>query len=184
VEAYMSTDELVTARMVGRPIGRQDVDDIAAMFQDERVTATLGGLRTREAVELMVSRWSGHFDEHGFGPYIWHDRETGEFVGWCGLQWTTIAGERAIELLYAIVADRFGEGLTTEAAAEVLRLADEEFRIDELVAFTMTTNRRSQQVMKKNGFVYEGEVEHASLPHVLYRRSRLGSGGRPTVSSQ
>ena len=120
----------------------------------------------------MVDRWLGHFDEYGFGPYIWHDGETGAFIGWCGLQWTTIAGERAIELLYAIVADRWGEGLTTEAAHEVLRLADEEFRIDELVAFTMTTNRGSQRVMEKSGFVYEGEVEHAMLPHVLYRRSR------------
>ncbi len=180
----MSVESLTTTRLVGRPIGRQDVDDIAAMFQDERVTATLGGPRTREVVELMVGRWSGHFDEHGFGPFIWHDRDTGEFIGWCGLQWTTIAGERAIELLYAIAADRFGEGLTTEAAAEVLRLADEEFCIDELVAFTMTTNRGSQRVMEKNGFVYEGEVEHADLPHVLYRRSRSGSVSRPTVSSQ
>ena len=89
----------------------------------------------------MVDRWMRHFDEYGFGPYIWHDRETGAFVGWCGLQWTTIAGERAIELLYSTVADRWGEGVTTESAHEVLRLADEEFRIDELVAFTMTTNR-------------------------------------------
>jgi ribosomal-protein-alanine N-acetyltransferase len=168
----MSIDELMTPRMVGRPIGREDIDDIAAMFQDERVTATLGGLRDRDNVEKMVDRWMGHFDEYGFGPCIWHDRKTGAFIGWCGLQWTTIAGERAIELLYGIVADRFGEGLTTEAAHEVLRLADEEFRIDELVAFTMTTNGGSQRVMEKSGFVYEGEVEHAKLPHVLYRRSR------------
>ena len=73
------------------------------------------------------------------------------------------------------MADRWGEGLTTESAHEVLRLADEEFRIEELVAFTMTTNRGSQRVMEKSGFVYEGEVEHASLPHVLYRRSRPDS---------
>jgi [ribosomal protein S5]-alanine N-acetyltransferase len=180
----MSDETLTTARLAGRRIGREDVDGIAAMFQDERVTATLGGPRDRDTVEKMVDYWSRHFDEHGFGPYIWHDRETGDFIGWCGLQWTTIARERAIELLYAIVADRFGEGLTTEAAAEVLRLADEEFRIDEIVAFTLTTNRGSQRVMEKNGFVYEREVEHANLPHVLYRRSRSGSVSLPTVSSQ
>ena len=29
--------------------------------------------------------------------------------------------------------------------------------------------------MEKSGFVYEGEIEHANLPHVLYRRSRPDS---------
>jgi ribosomal-protein-alanine N-acetyltransferase len=168
----MNIERLTTARLIGRPITRDDVDDIAAMFRDERITATLGGPRTRDDVVRMVDRWCRHFDEHGFGPYIWHDRESDQFIGWCGLQWTTIAGERAIELLYSIVAERWGEGLTTEASHEVLRAADDELGIDELVAFTMTTNRGSQRVMEKSGFRYQGEVEHAGIPHVLYRRSR------------
>lgn len=168
----MDVERLTTERLVGRPISRDDVDEIAAMFQDGRVTATLGGPRTRDDVAQTVDRWCAHFDEHGFGPYVWHDRETGGFVGWCGLQWTTIAGERAIELLYSTVAERWGEGLTTESAHEVVRLADEELGLDELVAFTMTTNRGSQRVMEKSGFVYEALVEYKNLPHVLYRRPR------------
>ena len=106
----MSVGTLTTARMVGRPIGRQDAEPIAAMFQDDRVTATLGGPRDRDNVEQMVDRWLGHFDEYGFGPYIWHDGETGAFIGWCGLQWTTIAGERAIELLYSHGGGSLGRG--------------------------------------------------------------------------
>jgi ribosomal-protein-alanine N-acetyltransferase len=163
---------LKTDRMLGRPARPGDVDDIAAMLADDRVTATLGGPRSREVVAQMVDRWCAHFDEHGFGPYVWHDTETGEFIGWCGVQWTTIAGERAIELLYGTRAERWREGRTVESAAEVLRLADGELGIDELVCFTLTTNLGSQRVMQRSGFLYEGEVEHANLPHVLYRRRR------------
>jgi len=156
--------------MIGRPIRPDDLDGLAEMFADERVTATLGGPRPRDAVAELVERWCAHFDEHGFGPYIWHDRETGELVGWCGLQWTTIAGERAIELLYSTRAERWREGRTVESATEVLRLADGELGLDELVCFTLTTNVGSQRVMQRCGFVYEGEVEYKDLPHVLYRR--------------
>lgn len=168
----MTGRALETERMRGRPVEPGDVDDLAAMFADQRVTATLGGPRSREVVAQMVDGWCAHFDEHGFGPYIWHDVETGEFLGWCGLQWTTIAGERAIELLYSTRAERWLEGRTVESAAEVLRLADGELAIDELVCFTLTTNVGSQRVMQRSGFAYEGEVEYRNLPHVLYRRRR------------
>ena len=30
----------------------------------------------------------------------------------------------------------------------------------------------SRRVMEKVGFTYEGDIEHAGLPHVLYRHSR------------
>jgi len=171
----MSIDRLETERLVGEPVSQRDLDDVASLWADERVTATLGGERSRDQVEQVVTRWQAHWDEHGWGPYVWRDHETGAFVGWCGLQWTTIAGERAIELLYAIDSDRWGEGLTTEAAAAILQCADEAWSIDELVAFTMVTNRGSQRVIEKSGFTYEREVEHAELPHALYRRTRSSS---------
>ena len=41
--------------------------------------------------------------------------------------------------------------------------------MDEIVCFTWTENRASQNVMKKCGFVYERGFVHADLPHVLYR---------------
>ena len=40
----------------------------------------------------------------------------------------------------------------------------------ELVSFTLTTNTASQTVMAKLGFVRDREVDHAGVPHVLFRR--------------
>lgn len=167
--------ELRTARAIGRRPERSDLDDLVAMWADERVTATLAGPRPRDQVEQLAARWDAHWTEHGFGPLMWHDLDRDAFVGWCGLQWTTVAGERAIELLYATRADFWGTGLTTESAREVVRWADEDLRLDELVCFTMTTNRGSQRVMEKCGFAFEREIVHADLPHVLYRRRRPDS---------
>jgi RimJ/RimL family protein N-acetyltransferase len=163
---------LETERLVGRPPTSDDVDDLAVLWSDERVTATLGGSRSRESVEQLVERWRDHWQAFGWGPFVLRDRATGDIVGWCGLQWTTVAGERAIELLYGIAAERWGEGLTTEAGRAAVAEADAKLAIDELVAFTMVENRASQRVMEKCGFVYERDIEHADLPHVLYRRRR------------
>jgi RimJ/RimL family protein N-acetyltransferase len=167
----VETDRLVATRP---DVG--DVQTLAALWDDDRVTSWLGGKRTREQVEALVARWQAHWGDHGFGPFVLRDRATDEVVGWCGLQWTTVAGERAIELLYGIDADRWGEGLTTEAARRMVAVADDVLGLDELVAFTLTTNRASQRVMEKSGFTYEREITHADLPHVLYRRSRPTAG--------
>jgi RimJ/RimL family protein N-acetyltransferase len=164
--------EMATERLVGTRPSPSDADALAAFWDDERIAAWLGGTRSREQVDAILARWDQHWDEHGFGPFVLRDRDTGAVVGWCGLQWTTVAGERAIELLYGIDAERWGEGLTTEAARRIVTLADEELGLDELVSFTMTTNRASQRVMEKSGFGYEREIVHADLPHVLYRRRR------------
>jgi RimJ/RimL family protein N-acetyltransferase len=37
------------------------------------------------------------------------------------------------------------------------------------VAVTLTTNTASRRVMEKLGMNYERDIEHAGLPHVLYR---------------
>jgi RimJ/RimL family protein N-acetyltransferase len=37
------------------------------------------------------------------------------------------------------------------------------------VAYTLDSNRRSQRVLEKLGFGFERNVEHAGLPHRLYR---------------
>jgi RimJ/RimL family protein N-acetyltransferase len=44
--------------------------------------------------------------------------------------------------------------------------------VDDLVSFTLPDNRASRRVMEKIGFRHDTEVEHAGLPHVLYRLDR------------
>jgi ribosomal-protein-alanine N-acetyltransferase len=46
--------------------------------------------------------------------------------------------------------------------------------MEDVVCFTLRTNRPSQRVMKKAGFEYERDVVHAGLPHVLYRMTASG----------
>jgi RimJ/RimL family protein N-acetyltransferase len=78
-------------------------------------------------------------------------------------------GRDEVELAFALCAEYWGRGLATEMAAAILAVAFERLGLEEVVCFTLTTNRASQRVMEKVGFRFEREVLDGRLPHVLYR---------------
>ena len=93
-----------------------------------------------------------HWDRHGFGMWLLRDRETGEMVGRGGLQYTYTAGLHDVEAGWAIVPERWGQGLATELAQASVEVAFEQLGLLEIVAFTLPTNAASRRVMEKAGF--------------------------------
>lgn len=161
-----------TERLDAHRGGIADLDFVASMFDDPRVTATLGGRRDREQTRDAISRWDAHWDARGFGPWILTDRTTQKPVGWLLLHTTETGGPNSVELGWSIAADRWREGLASEAAGEGIRIAFRDVGLHALVTFTLVENEPSRRVMEKVGFTYDTEVEHAGLPHVLYRLDR------------
>jgi RimJ/RimL family protein N-acetyltransferase len=53
-----------------------------------------------------------------------------------------------------------------------VRIGFERLRLASLVAITTPANVRSQRVMAKAGLVYERDIVHAGVPHVLFRINR------------
>ncbi len=74
-----------------------------------------------------------------------------------------------MEVAYGLLPAFWRRGLATEMAAASVRAGFETLGLADLVCFTLITNRASQHVMQKVGFTFEREVEHAGLPHLLYR---------------
>jgi ribosomal-protein-alanine N-acetyltransferase len=163
---------LMTARLEGRRVGHGDEDFVRAIFGDDRVAATLGGARDGVRVTKDLARWDAHWREHGFGMWILHDRSSDEPVGWTMLTATDTGGHGGVEVGWTIIADRWREGLAFEAGAEATRIAFGVLGRDALVSLTQPHNVASRGVMEKIGFRYDGDVEHAGLPHVLYRLDR------------
>ena len=61
-------------------------------------------------------------------------------------------GQTGIEVGWAIAADRWREGLASEAAARVVEIGFDDCGLDEIVSFTMVENVASRGVMEKFGF--------------------------------
>jgi RimJ/RimL family protein N-acetyltransferase len=93
-------------------------------------------------------------------------------VGRGGLQWTYVGGHDEVEVAWAVVPERWGEGLATELAEASIATAFGPLHLEQIVAFTLPHNITSRRVMEKTGFQFERDIVHAGLPHVLYRRRR------------
>ena len=89
-------------------------------------------------------------------------RATGSVIGSIGLEPDKIRTNiKSRELGYSLSEDHWGEGIMTEAAKRVISYAFKEMDLDVLMIRTSDTNRRSQRVIEKCGFKYEGTLRRA-----------------------
>jgi [ribosomal protein S5]-alanine N-acetyltransferase len=174
-----------TERLIAERLRDEHFDELRRMHRDPRVMATLapagapnGGLLSEEETRQFLRRHLDHWNRHGYGLWVFRDREDGQFVGRAGLHNTHVGGNEEVELAYALMTEYWNRGLATEMAEAILRVAFEQLHMTDLVCFTLTTNRASRRVMEKTGFEYERDVVHAGLPHVLYRITASGWRGR------
>jgi len=166
-------DRLETARMVLERLTPDHAGEECRLLLDPRVGATLWARRTppteAEIVDGLAAK-AAHWDRHGFGVWLLRDRETGEMVGRGGLQYTYTAGLQDVEAAWAIVPERWRQGLATELANACVDVGFGQLALRSIVAFTLPDNIASRRVMEKAGFEYERDIVHAEMPHVLYRR--------------
>jgi len=164
--------ELVSARLRLRPFAPGDEELLRRLHQHPEVAATLGGIRTDEEIKGLAARHVAHWGAHGFGLRVWEDRVTGEPVGRGGLHVLMLDGRPEVEVGWAIVRERWGEGLATEGGAAALGEAWGTLGLREVVAVTLPHNHTSRRVMAKLGLSLEREVTHAGRPHLLHRLQR------------
>jgi RimJ/RimL family protein N-acetyltransferase len=123
-----------------------------------------------QVIDELVDGDQAHWQDHGFGPWILVEKETGAFAGRGGLSWTAVEGIAEVELPWSIEPDLQGRGLATEAAIAACDQA-REFQLEQIITLVLPTNLPSQRVAEKAGFEQDGEVIHAGLPHLLFRRT-------------
>jgi RimJ/RimL family protein N-acetyltransferase len=167
-------ERFASQRLEYERISRDHTEALASLMRDPRVMRTLWPWSTVPSEAQIGSSLEGkiaHWERHGFGMWAVCDPIDHQFVGRGGLQYTDVLGPRAVEVGWAIVPERWGRGLATELAVTSVQVAFADLGLRDVIAFTLPDNAASRRVMEKAGFVYEREITHAGLPHVLYRRS-------------
>jgi ribosomal-protein-alanine N-acetyltransferase len=161
-----------TDRLIAERLRLEDLDELRRMHHDPRVMATLGGLRSDAQTQQFLRENLRHWDRHGYGLWMFRANADGRFVGRGGLRHAHVGGNDEVELAYALMAAFWGIGLATEMAEAIVTVAFEPLGVENIVAFTLTTNQASRRVMEKVGCKFERHIVHAGLPHVLYRITR------------
>jgi RimJ/RimL family protein N-acetyltransferase len=122
------------------------------------------------AVHEQIEGDHAHRSDHGIGPGVLIEQETGAFAGRGGLHWTTVEDIAMVELAWSVEPSLHNRGYATEMATEAVEQA-RELRIEELIALVLPANVPSRRVAEKAGCERNGEVDHAGLPHLLFRIS-------------
>jgi ribosomal-protein-alanine N-acetyltransferase len=172
-------ERIQTTRLIAERLAPEHEPDLARLGMDPRVYPTLWPFPyppTASDIHDGVLRQLSLWNRYGFGLWSLRDRASGEFVGRGGLEYTDAPGELSVELAWAIVPERWGQGLATELARAAVRTGFEELDVPDLVALTLPHNAASCRVMEKAGFTYDRAIVHAGLSHVLYRLARPPAG--------
>lgn len=90
------------------------------------------------------------------------EKSTGTVVGSIGFEPDKYRPEiNSREMGYSLAKSRWGRGYMTEAAKSLIQYAFRELKLDVLMIRTSETNIRSQRVIEKCGFQYEGTLRRA-----------------------
>lgn len=145
-----------------------DLDDMAALLGDVEVMRYYPRPKTRDEARGWIEWNQRSYRHHGFGLWYVSLRETGAFVGDCGLTVQHVEGVDEIEVGYHVRADLWGRGYGTEAAAACRDHARDMLDLSRLVAIVDPRNLPSQRVAEKIGMGVERDVTYAGRRNLLF----------------
>lgn len=148
---------LGTPRLTLRRMLPEDAEPMHAYGSDPEVARHMlwephESLRDSENFLRFVRERYARGDPAGWGL---EGRETGRFIGTCGIQAWRPEHSRA-ELGYVLAREYWGRGLMTEAVAAVVGFGFDKIGFNRLEARCLDGNAASARVLEKAGMTHEG----------------------------
>jgi RimJ/RimL family protein N-acetyltransferase len=169
------TTILETKRLILRRLIMDDLDALFALYSDPEVRkyfpeGTLNYEQTKEELEWFLN---GHPAHPELGLWATILKETGQFIGRCGLLPWTIEGQDEVEVAYMIARDHWRQGLGSEVAQGILQYGFEQLGLSRLICLIDKDNEASIKVATGMGMTFEKEVDDGMGPAQLYSIRKL-----------
>lgn len=177
-----------TERLILREYTPEDFDAIFEILSDSETMQHY----PKPYDEAMTRRWiewnMENYKEHGFGLWAVVLKETGEFIGDCGMSIQNIDGELLPEIGYHIHKKHWRKGYGSEAARAVRDWAFTETDYDCLYSYMKYTNVGSYSTAVANGMKrvkeYPDEKNKISYAYAITReewKKKRCNFGMPTL---
>jgi [ribosomal protein S5]-alanine N-acetyltransferase len=169
---------LETERLILRRLQPSDLGSLQALYGDPEIRryfpdGTLTLEQTREELDWFVA---GDPDHPELGLWATVLKESGEFIGRCGLLPWTIGGVPEVEVAYMISRSFWNRGLGSEAAKALVRYGFDRLGLARVIALIHPENEASMRTAVKAGLGFEREIELGAERVLLYAISRTGTG--------
>lgn len=169
---------LSTPRLLFRRLVMGDLDELYTLYQDEEVRRFTpeGVLSLEETREELEWFQYGHPDHPELGLWATIHKQSGQFIGRCGLLPWTIDGQFEVEVAYMLSKDFWGQGFGTEAAQGILAYGFDRLNLSRLICMIDHDNLASIRVAEKIGMTFEKEGIDDKGPYLLYARRKHPNG--------
>ena len=145
-------------------------EDAAALFRLNSDPEVLRYTGDKPFVDISdASRFIDNYDHyaaHGFGRWAVLDRQTGQFMGFCGLRRRAETAE--VDLGFRLFRRYWAAGFATEASQACLDAGFMDFGLEEITGRAMRENLPSISVLQKLGMVYRNMSEENGLFWLIY----------------
>jgi RimJ/RimL family protein N-acetyltransferase len=159
-----------TERLHLRPLTLEDEDALAAVLGDTEVMRWFPSPLTREQVHEWIKKQIGLYDGTGAGRLAMIEKQTGAFVGDCGLLWQEIDKGMEPEVGYRVNRLWWNRGFATEAAKAVMDYAFGTMGLDHVISLIRPENVQSRKVAEKNGLMFDRIILWHDYDHCVYER--------------
>jgi RimJ/RimL family protein N-acetyltransferase len=130
---------LQTPRLLLRHLQPADLPALYALYRDPEIRQYFpDGTRTLEETKEELEWFlDGHPRHPELGLWATIEKESGAFLGRCGLLPWNIDGQHEVELAFLIDKARWGQGLATEAARGIVEYARLQLGLTRLICLIM-----------------------------------------------
>ena len=161
---------LETERLILRRLVPGDLEDLYELYRDPEMRryypeGTLTLEETREELEWFLD---GHPRHPELGLWATIYKETGQFVGRCGLLPWTIDEKFEVEIAYMIAKSHSRQGLGSEVAKALVRYGFGELGLTRLIALIDEDHVASIKTAESAGLRFERDLTLDGSPCLVY----------------
>jgi RimJ/RimL family protein N-acetyltransferase len=178
LRTFSAPIELRTPRLLLRQWKDSDLDAWAEINADTEARKYFPSVMTREASEMEAAR--GAITQRGWGMWAVEVPSVFPFIGFIGLNPPGYPApwQPAVEIGWRLSPAAWHQGYATEGAMASLQFAFTELALNEVLAFSVTTNTPSHNVMTRIGMTpaIGLEFDHPRVPtdwplkrHIVHR---------------
>lgn len=157
---------LETERLILRQYTQDDFDALYEILSDPETMQHYPKPYDTKGTQRWLDWNFQNYSEYGFGLWAVVLKESGEFIGDCGITMQTIDGEELPEIGYHIHKKHWRKGLGGEAACAVRDWAFEHTPYDRLYSYMTSSNTASYSTAASIGMTRVKEFEDNHYGHM------------------
>jgi ribosomal-protein-alanine N-acetyltransferase len=174
---FANLPELETERLLLRKMRLDDAEAMFAYASDPEVTRyvlfeTHQSVEDSEAFLRLAVEGYERGDFGGWGIVL---KDSGAFVGTCGVDADYAPEHARAELGYVLSRQHWGKGLMPEAVRAIIRFCFRRMGLNRIEARCIAENVASARVMEKAGMTYEGTLREQAFIKGAYRDIKIYS---------